>query len=111
MVDPELTCLIADDHPSVLHSVGELLGQWGYTVVATTRNGSDALEKIEQLQPSIALVDLHLPGASGIEIARVAARRWMTPVLIYTGYEDIALVSEALDAGARGFILKGSPLL
>jgi DNA-binding NarL/FixJ family response regulator len=104
------TCLIADDHPSVLRSVSELVREWGYTIVATTSDGTEALRKLEELHPDVALVDLRMPGTSGIEIAREAARKGSVPVLIYTGFDDQAFLSEALDAGARGFILKEAPL-
>jgi DNA-binding NarL/FixJ family response regulator len=69
-----LTCLFADDHPPVLRSVAELLGEWGFTVVGTSSDGAVALRKIQELRPSIALVDLRLPRASGIEIAREVSR-------------------------------------
>jgi DNA-binding NarL/FixJ family response regulator len=110
MSEQSHTCLIADDHPPVLRSISELVREWGYTIVATTSDGTEALRKLEELQPDVALVDLRMPGTSGIEIAREAARKGSVPVLIYTGFDDQAFLTEALDSGARGFILKEAPL-
>jgi two-component system response regulator DesR len=107
----ERTCLLADDHPSVLRTLMELLRKWGWTIVASTSDGDDALAKIEQLQPAVALLDLQLPGKSGIEIARRLERvAPNTAVMIYSGSNDPATVREALDAGVRAFVVKEAPL-
>jgi DNA-binding NarL/FixJ family response regulator len=106
-----LTCLLADDHPPVLRSIAQLVHEWGFTVVGTTGDGAVALRKIQELRPTVALVDLRLPGFSGIEIAREAARTVPeTAVLIYTGYSDSTVYREILDSGARGFVVKDAPL-
>jgi DNA-binding NarL/FixJ family response regulator len=105
------TCLVADDHPSVLRTLTELLRNWDWTIVASAETGTDALQKIEQLKPAIALLDLHLPGKSGLEIARSIPRvSPNTSVVIYSGANDPATVREALDAGVRAFVVKEAPL-
>jgi DNA-binding NarL/FixJ family response regulator len=107
----ERTCLVADDHPSVLRTLTELLRKWNWTIVASTHDGDDALAKLEQLKPSIALLDLHLPGKSGLEIARSLQRVSPdTAIVIYSGANDPATVREALDAGVRAFVVKEAPL-
>jgi DNA-binding NarL/FixJ family response regulator len=104
-------CLIADDHPAVLRAVAAYLAEEGIDVVAQVRNGAATLEKIATLAPDVALVDLRMPGLSGIEVAREATRRSpKTAVVLYTGAADRALLTEAVDAGARGFLLKEAPL-
>jgi DNA-binding NarL/FixJ family response regulator len=111
MSERSITCLIADDHPSVLRSIGELIREWGFTIVATTSDGAEAQRKLEELEPEVALVDLRMPGVSGVEIARGATRLGLkTAIVIYTGQDDPALVHEVLDAGARGLVLKEAPL-
>jgi DNA-binding NarL/FixJ family response regulator len=106
-----VTCLVADDHPAVLEAVGDYLELAGITVVARAGDGEDALEKIESLRPQIALLDLRMPRLGGIELARRAARSAPdTQVVLYTGYGDRAQLTEALDAGARGFVLKEAPM-
>jgi DNA-binding NarL/FixJ family response regulator len=106
-----LTCLIADDHPPILRSISQLVQEWGFNVVATTGDGAVALQKIQELRPTVALVDLRLPRVSGIEIAREVVRTTpATAVLIYTGYSDSTVYREILDSGARGFVVKDAPL-
>jgi DNA-binding NarL/FixJ family response regulator len=106
-----MTCLLADDHPPILRLISELVQEWGFTVVATTGDGAVALRKIQELKPTVALVDLRIPRLSGIEIAREAARTTPeTAVLIYTGFSDSTVYREILDSGARGFVVKDAPL-
>ncbi len=104
-------CLIAVDHPAVLRAVSAYLEEEGIDVVAQVRNGPDALSKIGELAPDVAIVDLRMPVLSGIEVAREATRRaGSTAIVLYTGAADRAPLSEAVDAGARGFVLKEAPL-
>lgn len=112
MTDPKrTTCLVADDHPAVVEAVADVLGEHAIEVVARARDGREALERIEALKPDVALLDLRMPALSGIEVARHTARSAPdTAVILYTAFGDRALLTEALDAGARGFVLKEAPL-
>ena len=103
-----ITCLLADDHPAVLDSISRVLVSQGFDVVAQARDGEDAVKAIEETKPQVSIVDLRMPGMSGIAVARRAARH--TAVILYTGYSDRTLLVEALDAGVRGFVLKEAPL-
>jgi DNA-binding NarL/FixJ family response regulator len=106
-----ITCVVADDHPAVLEAVAEFLVQGGIEVIARARDGEEALEKIEQRKPQVALVDVRMPKLGGIELTRRAQRSTPeTSILLYTGYGDRALLTEALDAGVRGFVLKEAPM-
>lgn len=108
---PVITCVVADDHPAVLDAVSEFLTAAGIEVVARARDGDAALVQIEERRPRIALVDVRMPGIGGLELARRVARvAPETAVLLYTGYGDQALLTEALDAGVSGFVLKEAPL-
>ncbi len=112
MADPAaVTCVVADDHPAVLDAVAEFLTQGGVEVVGRARDGEEALERIEHAKPRVALVDVRMPKLGGIELARRAKRSTpQTAVLLYTGYGDRALLTEALDAGVAGFVLKEAPM-
>jgi DNA-binding NarL/FixJ family response regulator len=106
-----VTCIVADDHPAMVEAVVEVLGESGYTVVGRARDGAEALQKIEARRPRIALVDVRMPRLGGIELARrAAASAPETAIVLYTGYGERALLLEAMDAGARGFLLKEAPL-
>jgi DNA-binding NarL/FixJ family response regulator len=106
-----VTCVVADDHPAVLEAVSEFLVQGGIEIVARARDGEEALEKIEQRKPDVALVDVRMPKLDGIELARQAHKLSPdTGIVLYTGYGDRAQLTEALDAGVRGFVLKEAPM-
>ena len=105
-------CVVADDHPAIVEAVGRFLETEGIEVVGTAADGAAALARIEALGPEVAVVDVQMPGVGGIEVARrLAAAGSPTGVILYTGYPEPALVVEAIDAGARGFVLKESPLV
>jgi DNA-binding NarL/FixJ family response regulator len=103
--------LVADDHPAMVEAVCEILAEHGIEVTGRARDGDEAVAKIEARKPHVAVVDLRMPRLSGVEIARRAARSSPeTAVILYTAYGERALLTEALDAGARGFVLKEAPL-
>jgi DNA-binding NarL/FixJ family response regulator len=105
------TCIVADDHPAMVEAVAEMLTENGLSVVGRARDGEEALAKIESRQPDVALIDVRMPRLGGVEVARRAAvSSPSTSVILYTAYGDRALLTEALDAGARGFVLKEAPL-
>jgi DNA-binding NarL/FixJ family response regulator len=105
------TIVVADDHPAVVEAVADVLAEHGIDIVGRARDGSDAVSQIEESKPDVAILDLRMPGMSGIEVARQIGRTTAdTGVILYTAFGDRALLTEALDAGARGFVLKEAPL-
>jgi DNA-binding NarL/FixJ family response regulator len=103
--------VVADDHPAVLRSVCDVLIDAGVDVVGRASNGEEAAAKIESTRPNVAVVDVKMPRLTGIEVASQISRTTPeTAVILYTAYGDRALLSEALDAGVRGFVLKEAPL-
>jgi len=100
--------LIVDDHGiarrgirSVLESNPEL------EVVAETADGEEAVQKTRDLHPDIILLDISLPGISGIEAARrIRQCAPETRVVFVSQHDSISLVKEALDLGASGYVVK-----
>jgi DNA-binding NarL/FixJ family response regulator len=101
--------LIADDHPLYRKGLRGLLESvTGIEVVGEAAEGEEAIALTEHLQPDVILMDIHMPGANGIEATRRILH--MSPsigVLILTMYEDDDSVFAAMRAGARGYLLKG----
>ena len=105
------TVVVADDHPPVLESVSRYLGARGLRVVGQARNGEEAVQLVESLRPVLAVLDLRMPVVTGAAVIRRVTRT--TPqcsCVAYSGFADSAGLTEALDAGARGFVLKDAPL-
>jgi two-component system, NarL family, nitrate/nitrite response regulator NarL len=106
-----ITCVVADDHPAVLEAVTAYVARKGVQVLAKAQDGAAALDAIRELRPRVALVDVGMPQLGGMQVAREASRTAPeTAVILYTGMAEREDLTEALDAGARGFLLKEAPL-
>jgi len=106
-----ITCVVADDHPPIIDCLTRHLTAAGFTVVATAQDGEAALAVVAQHRPTVCIADVRMPRVDGLELARrAAADAPETAVLLYSGVADKGLVSDSLDAGARGFALKDAPL-
>jgi len=106
-----LTCVVADDHPALRSAIATLLEEHGIDVVFQAENGDAALAAIEEHRPNVALLDVMMPGLTGIEVAlEVRERVPETATVLYTGFAEAQLLTDALDAGARGFVLKDAPM-
>ena len=103
--------MIADDHPPVLDSVARYLAAQGFRVLGRAANGQEALTLVETHRPALAVLDAQMPGATGAAVIRRVSRT--TPqcsCVVYSGFSDARLLTEALDAGARGYVLKDAAL-
>lgn len=100
--------ILADDHAVVragIHQFMDLADD--IFVVAEAEDGEVALRLIEQQQPDVAVLDIQMPKASGIEVARqIRGHRWPVGILILTSYEDEPYIAAVLKAGANGYVLK-----
>ena len=107
---PHCRVLIADDHAVVRASVRCLLETAGnIRVVAEANDGEEALTRIEQFEPDVALVDVGMPKLNGIEVTRRAGSKGCrTRILALTAFDDGSHVREALAAGAAGFVPKSA---
>jgi DNA-binding NarL/FixJ family response regulator len=105
-------CVVADDHPAILQAISMYFDTHDdLELVGRARDGDGALRLIAQSSPEVAVLDIRMPGLSGVEVTRrLRSSGSKTSVILYTGDADRALLLEALDAGARGFLLKEAPL-
>ncbi|MEU7455755.1 response regulator transcription factor [Streptosporangium roseum] len=102
--------LLVDDHPLLRHGLRALLEQvGGAEVVGEAGDGEEAIALVLSLNPDVVVMDLVMPGVTGIEATRTLIdRRPDLGVLVLTMSEDDASVFAALRAGARGYVLKGA---
>ncbi len=100
--------LVVDDHPIVRQGIASLLSNYDeFTIVGQADNGSDALDMVQAHAPEVVLLDIRMPGESGLEVMRrILAARPDTKVLMLTSFDDDEYVLGALREGARGFVLK-----
>jgi DNA-binding NarL/FixJ family response regulator len=99
---------IADDHPLYRDALRQMLdGHPDLRVVAEAANGRDAVELCRRMQPELVLMDVRMPVKDGIAATREIKQEFpLTIVLMLTALEDPQLLSEALRAGAGGYVLK-----
>ena len=103
--------LVVDDHPVVRAGMVAMLSEEeGLEVVGQAANGAEALAFARELDPDVVLMDLRMPVMDGAEAtARLRASGTRAEVLILTTYDTDADIVRAVEAGARGYLLKDSP--
>jgi DNA-binding NarL/FixJ family response regulator len=105
------TCLAVDDHPAVRHGLRLMIGDAeDLELVGHVHNGEEVLEAIERLRPEVVIMDVRLPGIDGIStVKRIAQSCPGVHTVMFSAYGDKRLLSDAIAAGARGYVMKGSP--
>lgn len=103
--------LIVDDHAVLRMGLASLLNnQPGFKVVADAENADEALAKAAQHHPDVVVMDLMIPGRNGVEITReLIAREPNAKILVLTSYSTSTGIAAAIEAGAKGAILKSAP--
>lgn len=104
----KIRVLLADDHAVVRAGICQFLEQAGdISVIAEADDGQEAMELIKQHQPDVAVLDIKMPKASGIEVTRwIREHHREVGVLILTAYDDDPFVMAVIQAGANGYVLK-----
>lgn len=102
------TILVVDDHHLVRLGLQALLKvEPDFEVIGQAGTADEAIALVERLRPQVVLMDLRLPGRSGVEACQDIKQRWSeTHVIMLTSYADDELVLEAINAGAEGYVLK-----
>ncbi len=104
-----MRAVVADDHPVFRQGLRVLLEDLGVDVVAEAPDGTAAVEVALRERPDVVLMDVQMPGLSGIEATRQLVERWPDArVLVLTMVADDEAVFAAVQAGALGYLLKGA---
>ncbi len=106
--EEKIRVVLADDHVMVRKGIREFLEEEGdILVVAEAGDGEEAVALVDQQRPDVAVLDIQMPGITGIEATRrIMARYPEVKVLVLTAYDDDPYIFALLQAGASGYILK-----
>ena len=108
----EITIIIADDHPIVRQGLRQAVeAERNLTILAEAEDGRAALEVITKFRPNIAILDIDVPEMDGFAVARtVRETNPATEIIFLTIHRDEIMFNEAIDLGAKGYVLKQSAL-
>ncbi|QBD80380.1 response regulator transcription factor [Ktedonosporobacter rubrisoli] len=106
--EPGIRVVIADDHFIVREGLHLILdGESDFVVVGEAKDGAQAVQLVEELQPDVVLMDLRMPGMDGLEAIELIHHRWpQVALVILTTYSGDELMLRGLRAGAAGYLLK-----
>lgn len=106
-----ISVLLVDDHPVVIEGLRKLLETSGdIEVTGTAHDAAQAIERARSLRPDVILLDLRMPGATGVQATRrLREQDFDGAIILLTSYGDQAYVRQALEAGADGYLLKSTP--
>ena len=105
MAEP-LSVVVAEDEAINRLDLVETLTEEGYAVVGDAGDGDEALALIEQLRPDVAVLDIKMPGRTGLEVAHEVAALGSTAVVILTAFSQRELIEDASAAGALAYLVK-----
>ena len=103
--------LVVDDHPIVREGLVAILeAQHDFNVIAEGNDGSEAVALYRRLQPDIVLMDLQMPNTDGVAaIQQIREGDPEAKIVVLTAYDTDERILQAVQAGARGYLLKGAP--
>lgn len=109
-MDHQVTVAVADDHPVLLEGIVSLFrSNDRYRMVGQASDADGSLQLVSSQTPDVMIMDLSMPGDVFRTISAIASTYPRTKVIVFTAYCSVDSALKALDAGATGFVLKGSP--
>ncbi|HYR43207.1 MAG TPA: response regulator transcription factor [Terriglobia bacterium] len=109
MADEKIKLLIADDHAILRHGLRRILeAEPDMSIIGEAATGLDAVKRAKQLKPDVVIMDISMPEQDGIESMRQIVKSVPSRVLILTVHLEHQVISEAVSAGAAGYLAKDS---
>lgn len=107
-----ISIVVADDHPMLLKGLVDELNDYNYNVVAAVDNGAQALDKIIELKPTIALLDIEMPLLTGFEVIQKCIEKNIdTKFIILTSHKEKGFVHKAKKLNIMGYMIKDEPFI
>jgi len=105
-----LKVLIADDHPLIIAGIRRTIEHLDdMQVVGEARSGAEVAQLVERRCPDIVLMDLRMPGVTGVELIELIRERWpQTKTIVLSACDDRPTIDAALSAGASAYVLKSA---
>jgi DNA-binding NarL/FixJ family response regulator len=102
--------LVVDDHPVVRHGLRTLLGAHAeWEIIDEAADGIEAVDKADRLKPDVIVLDITMPRMSGLEACRIIRKRVpASEILFVTQHDSPHMMREAMEAGARGYVVKSN---
>jgi len=102
--------LVVDDHPVVRHGLRTLLGAHAeWEIIDEAADGIEAVDKADRLKPDVIVLDITMPRMSGLEACRLIRKRVpASEILFVTQHDSPHMMREAMEAGARGYVVKSN---
>ena len=97
---------VAEDEAIIRLDIVETLSSMGFEVVGQSARGDDAETQVRELVPDVAILDIKMPGRTGIEVARSLTDDLVCAVVILSAFSQRGLVEEAIDAGVLAYLIK-----
>lgn len=111
-MNKKISLFVADDHPLFLKGLVDELKNYNYNVIDTAENGAIALDKIMELQPSIAILDEEMPKLTGFEVIKKCREKQVkTKFIVFTSHKEKAFIYKANKLNIFGYILKDEPFI
>jgi DNA-binding NarL/FixJ family response regulator len=109
-MDKTVTIILADDHPVFRHGLRQVIQKNNlFHIIDEASRGDGALDKIRQLKPDIAILDIDMPGLNGLEIAKIVQQESLpVRIVILTMYKEEDIFYKAVEYGIYGYVLKES---
>ena len=110
MTEQKIKIIITDDHQMLVDGIISLLkGEKKFEIIGTANNGNEALALIEKNQPDILLTDINMPEMNGVELTKNVKTKFpQIKIIALSMFGDQHAISEMLDAGVNGYILKNT---
>ena len=102
--------VLVDDDPIVLHGMSMIVeAREDLALMGTAEDGMGAVKLCREIKPDVTVLDIRMPDMDGIEVTKVILREELSSPLLLTTFDEPELIERALQAGAKGYILKNSP--
>ena len=102
----KLRILVVDDEAILRLDLSEMLAERGHDIVGEADNGGDAVTMARTLKPDLVIMDVKMPGMSGLEASKIIADEQIAPVLLLTAYSQCDVVEQATDSGVMAYLVK-----